>query len=502
MVIMLSIFRFISIEPVVFFYVLAIFAEYDVVGDLFYVSKCIDHLKLNATDQLHLCTEDLKHNKSSEISNAVSKEANNAQKIYNGILYATSIASSFIAATYADRRSKFWPIIIPIIGSAIVQLFVLGSLFNNFSEEIPFLLRSKGVFIIFLCSCISGITGGTSTLLSSCFAHVAEKCNQSQRTSRITIVEACLFGGGFFGFTFAGAIFRRYPNSLERYDLNFGLFLKIHLLMIIYVIFKRRMFSKPNRAHSQVAITMLFTSVFRTINRQRAYRYQRRIIYLILIAFIIISYWNVAITTMLFIYTRNMLKWPPWKYSYFSSAKFGLSGIFLCLLPVLQYLLGSGKMAIGNYFQQPLNDGTLITIGLLSRTLAIIMIGLSTIASSDLFMIFALVSIIFAEYPIPAIRSMISKIVEPDEKAQMFAVLAAIQSICFFTGGIGFLEIYNAVLEPISNGPGWIFITIGFLQLLSMFIFWYVGYLIDQTNTEQMSITSSVPNARESPQNE
>ncbi|OTF74810.1 hypothetical protein BLA29_002525 [Euroglyphus maynei] len=494
---MLSILRFISIEPVVFFYVLAIFAEYDVVGDLFYVSKCIDHLKLNATDQLHLCTEDLKHNKSSEISDIVSKEANDAQKIYNGILYATSIISSFIAATYADRRSKFWPIIIPIIGSAIVQLFVLGSLFNNFGEEIPFLFRSNGIFIIFVCSCISGITGGTSTLLASCFAHVAEKCNPSQRTSRITIVEACLFGGGFFGFTFAGAILRRYPNSLNRYDLNFGLFLSAHLLMAFYVIFKRRIFTKPNQAHSQVAFMMLFTSVFRTINRQRKYRYQRRIIYLILIAFFIISYWTVSITTMLFIYTRNLLKWPSWKYSYFSSAKFGLCGVFLCMLPVVQYLLGSGKIAIGDYFRKPLTDGTLITVGLLSRALAIMMIGLSTVASSDVFMILALVTIIFAEFPIPAIRSMISKIVEPDEKAQMFAVLAAIQSICFFTGGIGFLEIYNAVLGKILNGPGWIFIIIGIFQLISMFIFWYVGYLIKQSNTEQMSITSNVSNTPE-----
>ncbi|KAH7643550.1 hypothetical protein DERF_011132 [Dermatophagoides farinae] len=492
---MLSILRFISIEPVVFFYVLAIFAEYDVVGDLFYVSKCIDHLKLNATDQLHLCTEDLKHNKSSEISNAVSKEANDAQKIYNGILYATSIISSFIAATYADRQSKFWPIIIPIIGSAIVQLFVLGSLFNNFSDEIPFLFQSNGSFIIFICSCISGITGGTSTLLASCFAHVAEKCPQSQRTSRITIVEACLFGGGFFGFTFAGAILRRYPNSLNRYNLNFGLFLTAHLLMLFYVIIRRRMFSKPNQTQSsQVSYAMLFTSVFRTITRQRVYRYQRRVICLILLAYIVISYWTVAITTMLFIYTRNLLQWPSWKYSYFSSAKFGLCGIFLCLLPIVQYLLGIGKLAIGSYFQKPLNDGTLITIGLLSRTLTIVLIGLSSVASNDLFMILALVSIIFAEYPIPAIRSMITKIVEPNEKAQMFAVLAAIQSICFFTGGIGFLAIYNAVLGQIFSGPGWIFIIVGFLQLLSMFIFWYIEYLLYQSNAEQMSITSRMPN--------
>src|SRR5262249_8138923 len=147
-------------------------------------------------------------------------------------------------------------------------------------------------------------------------------------------------------------------------------------------------------------------------------------------------------------------KWESWMYSYFSSAKFALCGIFLCLLPVCQHILTK------KFHTEPVNDIYIILVGLLSRGLSIILIGLAT---STPLMLIALVVIIMAEYPIPAIRSLISKIIEPNEKAQMFVFMATIQSICFFLGGMIFPAIYNVIFDRFSstselfgpfNGPG------------------------------------------------
>lgn len=460
---MFSILKTISIEPVVFFYVLAIFAEYDCIGDIFYVSKCIDHFKLNNTDDLHFCTS---KNKSSPNSIAITKEANKAQVIYNGILYSTSILSSLVVASYADRRTKFLPIILPLIGSTLVQILMLFSFFIKSDNGFSFIFTPDGHFILFVCSFISGITGGTSTLLPNCFAHVAEKCDERQRTSRITIIEACLFGGGFFGFTMAGKILRSFPNSINRYNINFAIFLLVHLSLIIYVVYIRKQFQKPHNLNRlPMNFKSLLTSIFKCLCRQRIDPKQNYMIYLILFSFVIISYWNVAIISMLFIYTRNLLHWETWKYSYFSSGKFGICGIFLCLLPVVQYIL--------NLFSfNKLSDGLIISAGLLSRGLSIIFIGLASMISPYL-MIVALACFIFAEYPIPAIRSLMSKIIEPYEKAQMFTLMSTLQSICFFSGSTGFLSLYNSVLEGNhQNGPGWIFIIIGLFQFISMFMIW------------------------------
>lgn len=460
---MYSLLKTISIEPVVLFYVFAIFAEYDCIGDIFYVSKCIDHLKLNNTNDLHFCTS---KNKSSPYSTAISKEANKAQVIYNGILYSTSIISSLVVASYADRRTKFLPIILPLIGSALVQVLILFSFFITGDNGFSFIFTSNGHFILFICSFISGITGGTTTLLSNCFAHVAENCDERQRTSRITIIEACLFGGGFFGFTMAGKILRSFPNSINRYNINFAIFFLIHLSLILYVVYIRKQFRKPhNLNHSSMTFNSLLTSIFKCLCRPRLDRKQNYMIYLILFSFVIISYWNVAIISMLFIYTRNLLHWETWKYSYFSSAKFGICGILLCLLPAIQYILTACSY-------NKLSDGLIISAGLLSRGFSIIFIGLSSLISPIL-MIVALACIIFAEYPIPAIRSLMSKIIEPYEKAQMFTLMSTLQSICFFTGSTGFLSLYNSVLEGHHNtGPAWIFIIIGLFQFLSMLIIW------------------------------
>lgn len=483
----------VTIEPVVLFYVFAIFAEYAVIEDLLYVSECFNHKNLTSNDELHVCIENKKHkgghsNGTDDIWNEISASTNKALQLYNGILYATSILSSFVAAAYADRRSKLVPILVPIVGSAIVQSIILISLSIETSDGIALIFSHT--FVIFICCFVSGITGGTSTLLSNCFAYVAEKCTPEQRTSRITIVEACLFGGGFFGFTYAGAILRNHPNSLLRYYYNFGIFLLIHVVLGIYIILRHSLFVRPipldssNENACQTCITLL-TSVLRTIFRKRPHRYQRYLVLLILFAFTLISFWNVAITTMLFIYTRNHpLDWESWMYSYYSSAKFALCGIFLCLLPVGQYALGRWSNL------PPVKDTMIIYFGLLSRGLSIILIGLAT---NSILMIAALVAIILAEYPIPAIRSLISKIIEKDEKTQMFVFMAMIQSICFFVGGIVFPEIYNAVFDKLKgnsemlgpfNGPGLIFIAMGVLQFIAMAIFIYVGRIITLFNIE------------------
>lgn len=462
------------------------------------MSKCYNYLNLTSNDQLHNCTENKKHKgahlasgngSNSDIWKEISEQTNNALLLYNGILYATSIISSFVAAAYSDRRSKLAPILLPVIGSAVVQVVILLTLTLETSTGTSLIFTHT--WLIFLCCFISGATGGTSTLLSNCFAFVAEKCTPTQRTARITIVEACLFGGGFFAFTYAGAILRSHPNSLLRYIYNFGLFLIIHLLLAVYIFLRRGLFSRPADGHSRGredtegtenevkrqsycgTIFTLLTSVLKTIFRKRAKPRQRLLIFLILGAFTLISFWNVAITTLLFIYTRNEpLHWPTWMYSYFSSAKFALCGIFLCLLPVGQHLLSSGWLR-----QTPLTDITIILVGLLSRATAILLIGLAT---STTLMVAALVAIILAEYPIPAIRSLISKIIEPNEKAQMFVFMATIQSICFFLGGIIFPLIYNAIFSRLSgsaemigpfNGPGVIFITMAILQFIAMGIF-------------------------------
>ena len=285
----------VTIEPMVLLYVFAIFAEYAVVEDLLYVSKCYNYLNLTSNDQLHTCVENKKHrsvlaSNGTDVWKDISAATNNALLVYNGILHSTSILSSFVAAAYSDRRSKFVPIFLPVVGSAAVQLLILLSLSIETSSGTSLIFSHT--FIIFVCSFISGITGGTSTLLSSCFAYVAEKCSSAKRTTRITIVEACLFGGGFFGFTYAGAILRANPNSLLRYFYNFGLYLLIHLILSAYIVVRRALFTKPDLIVTETGVShwrtlfALLTSVLRTTFRKRT---QRCLVLLILGAFTLIG---------------------------------------------------------------------------------------------------------------------------------------------------------------------------------------------------------------------
>lgn len=459
----------ISIEPVVLLYMLAIFAEYSVMEDLMFVNRCAYHLNLtNNTDDLHHCTEDLKHGNST-IAKLITSETNSVQLIYNCILYATSIMCSFVVAAYADRRSKFMPLLLPLLGSASVQALVIISLLIRTESGLPFAASHAGIGVVYVCSLISGITGGSGILLPTSFAHVAEKCHPSHRTSRITIVEACLFAGGFFGFSVSGAILRNHPNSWNRYFFNFGLFLLIHLTLSVYIVLRRSLFTKPvvENSDAKPSVLKLLASVFNTVFKRRPKEYQRFLVLLIIGTYILISLWNALLTTSLYIYARNQLHWPSWKYFYYNSGKFAICGIFLCLLPVVQYTLTN------RYHRSPLDDYHIITIGLLSRGLSVILIGLTSLASSLVWP--SLVSFLFAEYPIPALRGLISKIVEPNEKTRIFVVLASLQTLCFFFGGMGFPLLYNYFLDHQSEGqfqgPSLLFVLVGGIQFLALAIF-------------------------------
>jgi hypothetical protein len=91
-------------------------------------------------------------------------------------------------------------------------------------------------------------------------------------------------------------------------------------------------------------------------------------------------------------------------------------------------------------------------------------------ANNTILMFSSIILLIFSEYPLPAIRSLLSKLVAIDEKGKVFAFLSSLQNICLFTGGIIFPLIYKN--EVINNSyAGLSFEITAIFQIIALLFF-------------------------------
>jgi MFS family permease len=441
----------ITVEPIAFLYMLSTFAEYTTVQDLVFVKFCSKLLN-ESNSHINDCI-DLNQNITNELS-VIETKTTQLLISYNTILYLTAIISSFIAGSYGDSFGRIAPLLWPSFGSLISQLILITISFNIDSN-----INTFNVFLLF-CAFISGISGGSSSLMTNAFGFISDITQENERTIRIVALETSIFFGGFVGYSLTAFLLKSFITY--RYLISFSLIFTIHLFILFYIILRLRHFN-DNQSLSSVQnsfqlkkLYSMLSDVFKTVFKKRNSN-NRKLILLLMVCFVLTSYGVVVQTSLLFLYVRNRpLVWDSSLYAYFSGIKFGVSGLALCLLPLIQF-----------YYFPNICDTFIAIIGLFSRTCGLIMIGF---ANNTILMFSSIILLIFSEYPLPAIRSLLSKLVAIDEKGKVFAFLSSLQNICLFTGGIIFPLIYKN--EVINNSyAGLSFEITAIFQIIALLFF-------------------------------
>ncbi|XP_054159828.1 solute carrier family 46 member 3-like [Oppia nitens] len=400
----MSLIKKISVEPIALLYMFAIFGEFTCLQDMIFIKSCLSYLGSNN------CTI----NKSIESQDLIQIEAISSQQLlyYNTLLAMTSILSSFIAGSYGDSYGRVIPLLLPPMLSFVVQIIlIINTYFNT-------------LVLIMICGVLSGLSGGSPSLLANCFGFISDITHTNNRTIRLIILEANLFCGAF-------VVSERHASHINERQLN------------------------------DKNIFKMFVDVIKTVFRRRQSN-NRKIIILLIITFIAVSYATEVLQSLLFLYVHNRpLVWDTTLYAYYSGLKFGVTGLALCLLPLVQY-----------YCCNNISDTTVAIIGIFSRTLGLILIGLST----NIYVMFStIILLVFSEYPLPAIRSLLSKLIESDEKGKVFAFLTLFHNICTLSGAILFPIIFKYQIQN-NAYSGLCFQVIAFIQVLAIIIFIYIRY--------------------------
>lgn len=441
--------RRVTVEPLAFLFILTVYCEYTALQEMIATKLCFQIS--NATSVTACDRWSLSPDQQSQLSS----ELSGAMRWYMGIFSMCAVVASLFTGSWSDALGRKPLLLLPSgLGLVAELLFALCSIY----------LRSERILVlVYVAAFFNGISGGSTTAISSCFGYMADITDLETRTQRITILEAAFFAGGFVGFNVAGQLLKHVVG--RRFEFVFGLCFVLHLCVIAYTMTlsetrgPRRQSSlsslenipsDQNTGGKVFALTHAKQMLLTLVKKRKE---RTNILLLYISGFVSFVAMSVQLTLLFTFLKCAPFHWDAAKYSLYNGINFLISGLFLiAVVPVMSHMRHS------------LPDAGLAVCGFVSKLLSLVNLALSQ-SSGQVFGGIALS--VFSEYPMPAIRSMLSKLVDQDERGKAFSLLGLLQNVCQFVGSLLFPAVYQNTL---SFFPGLAFLTAGLLQLIPVIL--------------------------------
>ncbi|GIY71615.1 MFS domain-containing protein [Caerostris extrusa] len=411
--------------------------ETNALQELTFVKSC---LMLDNPINISDCSYELKQNKTIAID-----ESAKWSKYSNTFLFFCTFLATFYVGSWSDRLGRKFPMLIPPIGTVIA---------SSINAVLSYYIRWHPAYFLG-SSFISGITFGSVGIIATTYGYISDFTHEQSRTKRIAILESMIFIGGTIGIFVAGAFLGHidYERKLNNFVLLFIFEALLSATVVAYIIFRIPSYSTDNQSsQSPLSFSSLFSLKhvgysLKTIFRSREDGKRKKILFS-LVALCLIYLGTVVQLFLSFLYVKEM-GWTFTDYSNFHSMQFAVEGFALvCIFPLLQRFPRIPDHFIG-------------MLGLFSKCIGLTVFGLSVLSSQHDYMIYSCIALyMFSEFPVPALRSMLSKTVSPDEKGKIFAFTTILQNMCYL---IAFLimiylyctrRIYVTAYETIEHEDG------------------------------------------------
>ena len=370
---------------------------------------------------------------------------------YNIALSSVTFIASLWFGSWADKYGRKKMMVVPFIGSILsTVIFIVASIF-----------LSSSPLILMLSAVIIGLTTGVLGVSSTCFGMISIVTSSEHRSTRIAILEAMVFTGSALGF---------YIVSLLLTEIGFvavfSFELGAHFVGLLYVIAVIRE-PEESEQHQPSSTSVLsldhIVSMYRTVLQPRDYRLRSAVILLIFSSFMLA--FGLATANQL-TYTRLTsppFRWSASGYSSYHGFMVLIQGVALVfVLPLCLRYLG-------------MKDTTSAMLGSLSR-----LFGLTSLAVADVDWMLYLSIVLFSlsEFAMPSIRSILSKIVGPNEKSQIFAFMSAQQSLAYVLTGVILLfpGSMTSLFPGFGMAVGAVFQTVPILALLYLRLVVHIDY--------------------------
>lgn len=224
--------------------------------------------------------------------------------------------------------------------------------------------------------------------------------------------------------------------------------------------------------------------MFKTTLRERP-GYGRSIILLLVVSLAIYFTTVAGDTSVIFLFMREQFHWTFKQFTYFSS---------FCSI---NWILGSIILVYVIHHKWKVQESFLILIGFVTMTIGAFIQGLAQV---DWLIYFAAVIKIPSTCISPMTKSMLSKLVEDNESAKIFAVFTIMSNLLGLVGAPLFTTLYNATM---GSSPGIFNFVTGSGQAMNTIYLLVVIWLLRRTqSTPYSSISNENQDSVITPQNE
>ncbi|CAG0894335.1 unnamed protein product [Cyprideis torosa] len=449
-----------TVEPVLFAVIFSLSLSMTVIQDLILYKTCLTMDDLPEVICRHLNGKNVKN--SSEIVEAKAAIFN----IYFSISGALpSVVFAAFLGPWSDRHGRKPPMILSTFG--YVLLYTGLTVISCFP--------SSSIFWLLVLQVVQGAFGGFIALLMSSFSYISDASTVSSRTIRMSVVSAVCYAAAPPGMYLGGYLFEHAGGYLPVFALSVAL----SILASLYVIFHIEETIRPS-AETQETRWKFFDlkhldQLWEAIRKSRPQRTRGKLLFLIF-TMAWMSAISGGVSAVEYPYVLMKFGWDVQDYNTFT----GISTVMKLL----------GSLLVLPFFAKflKLPDGLIGIVGLYSLTSGYVVCGLAAHGET---LFFGTCLAMLSMHSFVAARSLVSKLVAPDEVGRFFAVIATGESAF----PILLTPLYNAFYEAtlrtsLSNS----FFFLGSILLVPCFIpfLWILfAHRFDDTESERAVLVNA-----------
>ncbi|XP_063957615.1 proton-coupled folate transporter-like isoform X2 [Lytechinus pictus] len=472
--------RNLTVEPVLFFYMLGSFLQYLALQQLLLEKVCFQEV-----NDTVICANLSAYKDEEE---TVQKRTSYWLIVLNLALTVPSVISTLVLGAWTDRVGRRVAMVLPSLGAVINGVCLIFSAI--------YLELSVGIMI--LGSVIMGVLGAYGTILAAVFSYLGDITKERTRTRRFGFLEAMTFTGSFVGLLTCGIVI----DNLG-YVAAFIYYICCNTVVVLYTLLWLR--ESSSYAVSQGLYTSKPTNdalqsgetdpggtneVFPKLDEERGWsckisclqlcqlqslgksfitvgreRPNKQRVQLILLLICLFTFQLVGTgendTTVLYL-KKAPLSFTSSQISYYSGSKSGLQSLMLFTLMPLLHLCG-------------VHDCFIALGGLCFRMSGYVVFGLAR----TLWQVFTVPFLLSpAGLPAATTRAMMSKIVVSSEQGSLFALTASLEMITGLLASLIFNALYPATIDIIGGGLVFILMAaILILPALLLIVIWRIQKL-------------------------
>ncbi|CAG9857231.1 unnamed protein product [Phyllotreta striolata] len=333
---------------------------------------------------------------------------------------ALPIAISLMIGSWSDRYGRKPVLIVVLICQTLG--FTISTVLLSFKELSPWWLM-LGTIPMVVC-------GGTMTFFTVISSYLNDISTEHTRAMRMVVYEIVIISMKLLG-GFSGSYIFYASNYLTIYIISTLLVATACAYTFFFCPESLKNISETRGSIKDLFSLVNFKELYEVAQKPREY-YRKTIILLVVLTLVVLQFVIGGETNIKLLYLQNKLDWRLTQINTFGA--------------VANVLVIVSSISCTYFLQKKLEtkETILVVLSLLSSCGVNLFYAFAT---SDIYIYVSAIAGMFSGLANPMLRTIIAKLVDPEELGRIFSLITVITTIILLVSSLSYVQLYNATLR-------------------------------------------------------